>query len=264
MKMSFYIHSHAESVIDQYVNDNGNVVTKKDVGDLTERMVEFASTAISESAEIEKQRILYMSAVFFQRVVNRTPVDEDYWYLDKKTDDMKFHRADNDSVRESWSISGSGFEYTAKDFMDNGVKFDEFNDKSDIDKIYEILREAVESKSKSGRFYVMIDNFHERFPQLEFGEYLRDGDLKKGQKYYHGVDGGYSVQAPYGMLRVTQAEFGQMKLSSSTEKLIESYVKRSSRVSKVPSAAKVKRLRSLMKVSKRITRDEIEELERTL
>ena len=109
MKMSFTVLSDGESCIDQYVNDNGSVVTQKEKGDLTERMVEFAGAAISESAEIEKQRTLYMAAVFFQRVVNRTPVDEDYWYLDKKTDDMRFHRADDDSVRKAWVIRGSGF-----------------------------------------------------------------------------------------------------------------------------------------------------------
>lgn len=264
MKMSFSVLSSGESYIDQYVNDNGSVVTQKEKGDITERMVEFAGAAISESAEVEKQRTLYMAAVFFQRVVNRTPVDEDYWYLDKKTDDMKFHRADDDYVREAWSIKGPAFSFTAKDFMNDGVEFDEFNNKSDIDKIYKILRDTAESKSFGKSFYIIIDNFHERFSQLEFGEYLNDGDLKKGQKYYHGVNGGYSVQAPNGMLRITQAEFGQMRLSSSTENLIKNYVKRSSRVSKIPSAAKMKRLRSLMKVKTRISSSEIDELERSL
>lgn len=261
MKMSFTVVSNGNSKIDQYVNNNGKVVVNKKAGDAVDSMVKIASSAISESSAVERQRTIYMAAVFFQRVVNRTPVDEDYWYLDKKSDDMKFHRADEDSVRETWKIFGPGFEFTARDFMNNGVSFDEFNSKSDIDKIYESIRDTVDGNRN---FFIIIENVHKRFSELEFGEYLRDGDLKKGQKYYHGVERGYSVQAPYGMLRITQAEFGRIKLSSNTEKLIRDYVRRSARVTKIPSKAKVKRLRSLIENRTHLSNSDIDSIERTL
>lgn len=261
MKMSFTVVSNGNSTIDQYVNNNGKVVVNKKAGDVVDSMVRIASSAISESSSIERQRTIYMASVFFQRVVNRTPVDEDYWYLDKKSDDMKFHRADEDSVRELWEIFGPGFKFTARDFINNRVSFDEFNSKSDIDKIYVSIRDAA---GGNRNFYVIIKNVHKRFSQLEFGEYLKDGDLKKGQKYYHGVERGYSVQAPYGMLRITQAEFGRIKLSSSTEKLIREYVRRSARVTKIPSKSKVKRLRSLIENRTHLSNSDIDSIERTL
>lgn len=261
MNLSFHVVSAGNSTIEQYTNDNGKIVVKKHAGDTVDSLVRITGSKLSEYAYIEQLREIYMAAVFFQRVVNRTPVDEDYWYLDKKSDDMKFHRADNDSVRKSWAISGPGFRFYARDFMNNGVSFDEFNSKSDIDKIYELIRDSAKVEN---HFYIFIENFHERFAQLEFGEYLRDGDLKRGQKYYHGVERGYSIQAPYGMLRITKAEFGIMKLSSSTERLIREYAKRSSRLQKIPSKEKVKRLRSLMENKTHLSNSDIDSIERIL
>lgn len=255
MRLAFNVISRENSRIAQYVNENGKVVTEKKISNaFSNQLVQIASSVISENSAIEKERTLYMAAVFFQRVVNRTPVDEDYFFYDKKSNDMKVHKADNDSVRDSWKISGSGFSFFANDFKELGVSFDEFNNKSEIDKIYEIIRVgARDSKS----FFVTISNKHKRFSQLEFGEYLHDGDLKKGKKYYHGVADGYSVQAPYGMLRITQAEFGKIKLSSSTEKLIKSYVNRSKRTTKIPSESKLKRLRSLIENKTHLTGSDI-------
>lgn len=66
------------------------------------------------------------------------------------------------------------------------------------------------------------------------------------------------------MLRITQAEFGRIKLSSSTEKLIREYVRRSARVTKIPSKSKVKRLRSLIENRTHLSNSDIDSIERTL
>ena len=79
---------------------------------------------------------------------------------------------------------------------------------------------------------------------LEYGEYLADSrEIKSGEHYEHGVEGGYSVQAPNGMLRITEAEFQTMALNMSSKKLIKEYVSRSQRTQKVPSPSKMKELK---------------------
>jgi hypothetical protein len=97
---------------------------------------------------------------------------------------------------------------------------------------------------------------------LEYGEYKNDGTLKKGEKYYHGVEGGYSVQAPAGMLRITQAEFQKMTLTMSTRKLIQSYVQRSQRTLKNPSPSKMKELKRILGNKNRFTEEEASAIER--
>lgn len=260
MNMTFRTVTHGASGIEQNVNSNGKVSVKKWETGLEDCLVRIAAASVSESYLVERERTLYMAAIFFQRVVSRTPVDEDYLFWNKKKDDLDFHKADDDAVREAWELNsaGTGSGFTAKDFMDAGVSFDKFNSKSDIDRIYRLISDRFAGYEKVSIF---IENHHKRFSQLEFGEYLHDGDLKKGSKYYHGVERGYSVQAPYGMLRITQAEFGQMKLSESTEKMIKSYVNRSQRLQKIPSQAKVKRLRSLMKDKTHLSNSDIESVE---
>jgi hypothetical protein len=57
---------------------------------------------------------------------------------------------------------------------------------------------------------------------LEYGEYKHDGTIKKDSdnKYPHGVRGGFSVQAPVGMLRLTQQEFEDTAFNIPTSELI--------------------------------------------
>jgi hypothetical protein len=201
-----------------------------------------------------------MAAVFFQRVVCRTPVDEDYYYQDKNGD-LKIHNKDDDAVRDAWLASYNNRKITAKQMREAGITFDKFNDEGEIRAIYEMFREAFIMGNKN-ILTVHIDNEHERFPMLEYGEYKNDGTLKKGEKYYHGVEGGYSVQAPAGMLRITQAEFQKMTLTMSTRKLIQSYVQRSQRTLKNPSPSKMKELKRILGNKNRFTEEEASAIER--
>ena len=261
MNMNFITIAPGASRIEQSVNSSGKASVKKWETGFEDCLIKVAAASVSENYLVERERTLYMAAIFFQRVVSRTPVDEDYLFWNKKKDDLDFHKADDDSVREAWELCGigPGNVFTAKDFMDAGVSFDKFNSKSDIDRIYSLISDRFAGSEKINIF---IENHHKRFSQLEFGEYLHDGDLKKGPKYYHGVERGYSVQAPYGMLWTTQAEFRQMKLPKSTEELIKNYVNRSQRLQKIPSQAKIKKLRSLMKNKTHLSNSDIESVEK--
>ena len=232
------------SHIDQYTGSNGKIVAQHFAGAIEDEVAEVKGRALLVSAKTQRERTLFMAAVFFQRVVCRTPVDEDYYYQDKNGD-LKIHNKDDDAVRDAWVASYNNRKITAKQMREAGITFDKFNDEGEIRAIYEMFREAFIMGNKN-ILTVHIDNEHERFPMLEYGEYKNDGTLKKGEKYYHGVEGGYSVQAPAGMLRITQAEFQKMTLTMSTRKLIQSYVQRSQRTLKNPSPSKMKELKKVL------------------
>lgn len=258
MKVRLKIKHPGSSSTESYVGSDGNIISKKIAGAMENRVLAMTGSAISDIAELQRERTLFLSAVFFQRVVNRTPVDEDYFFMDKNGE-MQFHQKDDDVVRDYWTISYGGKKFTAKQFKEQGITFDRFNDESEIKKIFEILN----SSFRKGRILtVRIENNHERFSMLEYGEYESDGELKRGQKYYHGVSGGYSVQAPYGMLRITEAEFQSMTLKSSTERLLKNYVRQSQRTQKVPSANRLKELKRIIGNKTNLTSDDISAVER--
>ena len=255
------IKHQGSSRIDQYTGKDGKIISKKIAGAIEDDVYAIGGRRLLESAETNRERTLYLAAVFFQRVVSRTPIDEDYYYTDKNGD-LQIHHKDNDVVRYSWTASYNNRKITAKDFIGMGLTFDRFNDEGEIRKIYEAFRQAfIQGKGKKNIRAVHIDNTHERFPMLEYGEYEHDGSLKRGEKYYHGVSNGYSVQAPRGMLRITQAEFESMSLNMSTNRLIKEYVRRSQRINKIPSESKMKEVKRVMK-KRRVTDEDIEIIEK--
>ena len=240
------IKHRGASQIDQYVGDNGKVVTEKIKGAIEDTVVDVAGRKIFETIKMQRERTLFMAAVFFQRVVNRTPMDEDYT-VTKVNGDTVEHHADDDYVRDAWTASYNNRKVTAKQLSDSGITFEVFNDEAEIRKIYNVFRKAfVQNKSKN-ILQIHIENNHERFPMLEYGEYTQDSrKINSGPLYEHGIEGGYSVQAPHGMLRITEAEFQTLTLNMSTKKLIKEYVQRSQRTQKVPSASKMKELKKLI------------------
>lgn len=256
------IKHQGSSQTDSYVGKDGNLVTKKFAGAIEDSVVAMRGSAIAETAVIQRERTLFMAAVFFQRVVNRTPVDEDYFFAGKNGD-LQVHKADDDSVRDFWVARYNNRKITAKQLRESaGVSFDIFNDEGEIRAIYEQFRQAFIQNKDRNILSVRIENDHERFAQLEYGEYLHDGEPKRGEKYYHGVERGYSVQAPYGMLRITQAEFEQMTISTSTDRLIKTYVQKSQRTRKVPSQSKMKELKRVIGDRTHLSNDDIKAVER--
>lgn len=234
------------SRIEQYTDRDGKAFSESIAGAIEDRIAAVAGSKIVEEKEKSRSRTLFLSAVFFQRVVSRTPLDEDYYYTDKDGN-LVIHNKDDDVVRDCWVASYNKRKVTAKQFRDAGLTFDVFNDESEIRAIYDVFcKTFIQGKGNRNIKSIRIENTHERFPMLEYGEYQHDGDLKRGELYYHGVVGGYSVQAPYGMLRITEAEFETMSLNMGSDELIKSYVKRSQRLNKIPSASKMKELKKII------------------
>ena len=239
------IKHQGSSQIDQYVGSDGKIVTEKIKGAIEDSVVNVAGRKIVETVKMERERTLFMAAVFFQRVVNRTPMDEDYLVTGENGSKVE-HHADDDYVRDAWTASYNNRIVTAKQLREAGLTFENFNDENEIRKIYNVFKKTF-VMSKKNILSIHIDNTHERFPMLEYGEYTKDSkEIKGGEKYEHGVEGGYSVQAPHGMLRITEAEFQTLTLNMSTKKLIKEYVQRSQRTTKVPSSAKMKELKKLI------------------
>ena len=201
-----------ESQIDSYVGKNGKAAVQKIKGAMEESTLNIVGRTIAGRYRRYSMRNLFLSAMFFQRVVSMTPKDEDYLTGMSERGKLLMHKADDDSVRDCWYASYNNKKYTAKYFMDKGCTFDKFNDRNEVMIIY---NEFLNFLGKKGKLVtgertlrrVHIDNTHDRYPMLEYGEYSKDGTIKSGPKYKHGVKGGYSVQAPVGMYRIVSAQF---------------------------------------------------------
>lgn len=249
------------SRIEQYTDRDGKVFSESIAGAIEDRIATIAGSKIVEEMEKSRSRTLFLSAVFFQRVVSRTPLDEDYYYTDNKGN-LVIHNKDDDVVRDCWVASYNRRKITAKQLRESGITFDRFNDESEIRKIYEIFSKAfIQGKGNRNIKSIRIENTHERFPMLEYGEYLHDGDLKRGELYYHGVEGGYSVQAPHGMLRITEAEFLTMSLNTNSDDLIKNYVRRSQKLRKIPSGSKMNELKRIINKG-HVKPDDLDAIER--
>lgn len=260
VKFKIKIKHPESSQIDHFITRDGDLVTEKIAGELETEVVKVVGRRIAETAAEQRERTLFMAAVFFHRVINRTPVDENYYYLDKNGN-LKTHEKDDDAVRDFWIAKYNNKKVTSKELRESGITFDTFNDEVEIRKIYEIFRKAFIQHKDKRILIINIENTHQRFAMLEYGEYMHDGDIKRGE-YYHGVQNGYSVQAPYGMLRITEAEFEQMVLNTSSEKMIKDYAKKSKRLTKIPSKSKILKLRRIIKDKTHLSKEDIKQIER--
>lgn len=192
------------------------------------------------------RRAVLEAAIYFQRVVCRTPKDEKYYNPETK----KMHYADKDFVWKSWSIKYWGKTLTAEQMGE--YLFDDFNDKSSINTIAQIITNDLfkgedrlinrKTRIKS----IRIENLHPRFAMLEYGTYVpKDSSVKQGPEYQHGRVNGYSVQAPYGMERITRAEMAEF-----TDSMLDNYFGAYGSVQpehdKVPTGSEMKELRKVM------------------
>ena len=222
---------------------------------LDDEVVRLAAAEVSLSADEISERNLYAAAVFFQRVVSRTPLDEDYVHGGKT------HRADGDAVRDFWAASHGRSRITAGEMRESyGISFIKFNDPAEIDTIHMIFRSYFKERRRIVRS-INIQNDHERFVELEYGGYGGNPTVpKQGEHYEHGIINRHSVQAPFGMLRVTQAEFKDIVLKSKSGMLVRGYSQRSQRLSKVPGGSKMKRLAALIQNRTHLSEDDIDEV----
>ena len=170
------------------------------------------------SAIVQNKRVVMETAIYFHRVVARTPKDE-YYYNSYRE---RYHSPDNDYVWKSWTIKSLGGRRVGITAGELGEQlFEIFNDLSAISTIYNLIMKSLgdeffkeKRKKKVGVISkvrrlktVKVENTHARYAQLEYGGYkCNEAPIKEGPKYQHGIVHGYSVQAPYGMERITRAE----------------------------------------------------------
>lgn len=225
---------------------------KESLEDMT---VAVKGMALSEYADTQTERTLFLAAVFFQRVVSRTPVDENYHYIDKSGHE-RLHEKDSNVIRRDWTVSYNGKSITAGQLIDDGLSFDKFNDNSEIQLIYRKFRGRFFQKNKPIKS-INIENMNDHFEDLEYGKYgTSTGNRAIDGEHPHGTQGGYSVQAPYGMLRMTEAQFESAAMNMSTEDMRRSYVSRSQRMRKIPSESAVKRIKNSVAGKKYFTTDD--------
>ena len=254
------VKHYGASQIEQYVTKKGKVFTEVIKGAIENDVVNVAGRNILATAKQRRERTLFMAAVFFQRVVNRTPKDECYVF-EKRNGSEEVHSPDGDYVRNAWTASYNHRKVTAEQLIDAGLTFKDFNDETEIRKIYEVFKKAF-VQNKKNILQIHIENNHERFPMLEYGEYRKDSrEIKRGEWYSHGVRGGFTVQAPHGMLRITEAEFQTMVLNNKS-KFISEYLNKYGAEEKVPSKQKMEELKKIIMNKSHLYEEDLSVIER--
>lgn len=235
---TFRIRIKSEGTSNQkaYEGRDGTKFTNLMIGALENRVLDVTGRMIAKSGLEASERVLWLGAIYFQRVVARTPRDENYSYRDGDGK-IHYHKDDEDYIQDYWTAKYWNYEgITAKYLRDKcGCTFETLNDQNEIKTIYREFRnrffgaqgsqgrknkESGKTTLKSIRVFCDYpkDKQHElRFHLLEYGGYVGDGIIKSGDKYFHGVASGKSVQAPRGMVAITDAEYnsGQFKVPGS-------------------------------------------------
>lgn len=217
---------------------------------LTENVMAGAATKIARQYKYtvaqHNRRAIMEAAIYFQRVVSRTPKDE-HWY-DPAT--KKSHSPDKDYIWKAWTIKYWGRTITSAQMGEN--LFLDFNDNQSISVIADYITQLFGGEDKITNRKtriknIRIENLHPRFAQLEYGEYVpQDGSIKIGKEHGlpHGKVRGYSVQAPYGMERITRAEMAEF-----TDEMLDRYITTYSvhpEHDKVPTGQEMRELRKVM------------------
>lgn len=232
VKFSVKVKSEGTSHQKPYIGKDGKAVANLMIGALKNSVFDLTGRMIVKAGLEASERTLWYSAVYFQRLISRTPRDENYTYLDKDGH-KRSHKDDGDYIQDYWTAKYWNYEgITAKYLRENcGCNFETFNNPKEIETIYQEFRnrffgaagsrgrankESGKTTLKSVRFFCDYpnDKQHElRYHLLEYGGYTGDGIIKRGDKYYHGVASGHSIQAPAGMTAMTEAEYnsGQFK-----------------------------------------------------
>lgn len=200
------------------VKTRGHAKVVSEFVDALEAWVGKVVYAIAKGArgKLNSQQI-YMAAIFFQWVVSRTPIDGVY-----RRSNGSMHYPDNDIIRNDWYLQCGSVTVRSTDF--EGA-FDSFNDTGAIEKIASHIERSIGKNEIVSDFRVY--NTNSRFLQLEYGLYVLSGKGEisidsEGRK--HGVVDGFSIQAPHGMLRLTNAELDLIKTQAKTKALKSSHI----------------------------------------
>lgn len=206
-------------------------------------------SALGKAVQRTNSQKIYIAATFFQWVVSRTPVDEEYLLPDGTV-----HEPDDDSVRDEWFMAYGRLTICSADFP--GC-FDTFNDQSAISRIADTLQRGITTSRNIRTFRVY--NTNPRFSELEYGEYrFTSGAIKAGPKRRHGVQGGFSVQAPRGMLRLTEAELGWISSSAKNRRGLMAKAQELRNQKMVPDKRRTKAIYNHLKGKRRVKESDLE------
>lgn len=172
---------------------------------------------LAPTIESAKYMSWHLLATVFQRVVSRTPIDEDY-YVKYKNGTSRNYKRDDNSCKLDWFIQKGFKKIYVTDIIEQcGDIFKTYNDASSI-KLLEGLFANLFKGSQKGDVKATIGNDNPHFAVLEYGGITGDPNVlnedahnppdllseEAGQK--HRMKNGRSIQAPFGMLRITIAE----------------------------------------------------------
>ncbi len=235
--------------------EDGQKISKLITTSIKDEVAVIVGEAVTNSIFMYNMNVLFRVAMFFQRVVSRTPKDERYYRKDGR-----LHKPDDDYVWKYWTISYGSKSITAAemgehlfDNADDKVSGNHFNNETMIKWVQGEIEDrlfggGINIYNRKRRIRsIRIENTHPRFAMLEYGGY-KCADTPEPAKadYWHGVQNGYSVQAPYGMLRITQAEIESMSIKD-INRYLKQFRSYNKGVTRIPSKAKMKRLRYLIK-----------------
>lgn len=215
----------------------------------------------SKSIEKNYEDQIAVLATFFQRVVARTPLDERYERVieTKNGEKVIHHIPDEEICREHWYIEEAHgkTKIYSRTLIRGGLEFNIVNNADEINQIKEKLKAKYPLKrflkaNETPDFAIANDCKH--FTRLEYGYSTWDNDTNPvvgvgGRE--HGVKNKHSVQAPVGMLRITEAELDSIRRKPSLKSLRSRY-KGGTAMKVTPSDKKLKEFYKLLKKSHRV------------
>lgn len=229
--------------------------------ELEKNVAQICLGKLSNNIEKNYEDQIAVIATFFQRVVARTPLDERYTrVIHTKNGEKKYeHIPDEEVCREHWYIEEvhGRTKLYSRTLIRSGMDFNVVNDAGEINVIKEKLKLKYPLKRflKAGEapdFTVANDCKH--FERVEFGysEWKHDTEPVTGiGGREHGVKNKHSVQAPVGMLRITEAELELIRRRPSVRSLKSRY-RGGTAMLATPSDKRLKEFYKLMKRSHRI------------
>lgn len=230
-------------------------------GELENNVSKICLGRFAQSIEKSYEDQIAVIATFFQRVVARTPLDERYERVVQTKNGEKVirHIPDEEICREHWYIEESHgkTKMYSRTLIRGGLEFNVVNDSEEINAIKEKLKSKYPLKrflkaDEAPDFTVANDCKH--FTRVEFGYSAWKHDTEPvigagGRE--HGVKNKHSVQAPVGMLRITEAELESIKRRPSLRSLRSRY-KGGTAMKVTPSDKKLQEFYKLLKKSHKV------------
>lgn len=217
--------------------------------------------ALSKNIEKAYEDQVSIIATFFQRLISRTPVDEKYErIIITKTGEKKVikHKPDGEKCREHWFIEDTktGDKIYSKRFIKGPDSFNVVNNSTEINEIKEAVKRKFPIKKYLDEEPVFaVGNDSKHFERIEYGysQWKNDTSPVIGAPIgrEHGVKNRHSVQAPVGMLRITEAELESIRRRPSFRSLRSRY-KGGLRTNVTPSDKKLEEFYKILKRGHRI------------